>query len=597
MQNVLLELLLSALSYSNLYLYRFIELGIILAALLIFAVRFGIISNFVKSLHSIKIEIHNIDRRLIAGIIGMPIFLYVFNLYSPLGFSTTSFLLIGLGFPIITALWMKGISKLIGERKAKKLNFSPILRINRVKLFLLLSWIIAISFFIRFYFMSIRYYPRVGSWDTGRYLHNVIFYTNQWLVGKTPKNFFYLVYCFLTIEGVDLVVMPRLLIPLFYAFSTIPFFLVTRELTRDEKTAILGSFLFAMSGDSIRLIGDLYRNVLGIPLLLWAIFFTTKSFNSKNRVVYIFLSVFYVALTGMTHRLCLLAYFLAMLSYLFAMYFLYGDNMLLTKWLVNMIPLFILSIIGYLMLFPGLFEYLSSFEPVWAIISLERLANNWFFSIVTNILAVLGIYFSFKKTNFRYIFATSFLIVIYICWLLLGPIFNIWYLIARLPERLYLFAFIPASILAGIALTHLISHQNTFTKKQKYGIVLLFLCLPIAGFDVISIIHLDYFFPPPLNHREALAAYWMRENTSEIPVMTNIWGGARYYWIEYILSDREVILLGNLNHYEQHSSNLSDYYVLVSPIRLRVKTSDLDGIKGIARCYDNGDVVIYAGYS
>ena len=597
MQNVLLELLLSALSYSTLYLYRFIELGIILAALLIVAVRFGIMSNFVKSLRSTKIEIHNIDRRLIAGIIGIPIFLYVFNLYGPLGFSYTSLLLIGLGFPIITALWIKGVSKLIGERKTKKMSISPIFRINRVKLFLLLSWIIAISFFIRFYFMSIRYYPRVGSWDTGRYFHNVIVYTNQWLAGKTPKNFFYWVYCLLTIEGVDLVVMPRLLIPLFYAFSTIPFFLITRELTRNEKTSILGSFLFAMSGDSIRLIGDLYRNVLGIPLLLWAIFFTMKSFNSKNRILYIFLSVFYVALTGVTHRLCLLVYFIAMLSYLFAVFFLDGEKTLFIKWLVNMIPLFVILIIGYLMLFPGLFNYLSSFKPVWAVVSLERLANNWFFSILTNILALIGIYFSLKKGDFRYIFAASFLIVIYVCWLLLGPIFNIWYLIARLPERLYLFAFIPASILAGIALTHFIHHQNNFSKKQKYGITLVFLCLPMAGYDVISIIHFDYFYPPPLNHREALAAYWIRENTSEIPVMTNIWGGARFYWIEYILSDREIIVLGNLNHYEQRSSQFSDYYVLISPIRLRVKTSDLDGIKGLARCYDNGDVVIYAGYS
>jgi hypothetical protein len=205
--------------------------------------------------------------------------------------------------------------------------------------------------------------------------------------------------------------MPRLLIPLFYAFSTIPFFLITRELTRDEKTAILGSFLFAMSGDSIRLIGDLYRNVLGIPFLLWAIFFTMKSFNSKNRALYVFLSVFYVILTALTHRLCILVYFIAMLSYLFTVFFLYGDRTLFIRWALNMTPFFILAIIGYRAVYPGIVNYLSKFEPVWAVVPLEQLLNNWFFSIVTNIFALIGIYISLKKDNFRYIFAASFLMV------------------------------------------------------------------------------------------------------------------------------------------------------------------------------------------
>jgi len=422
---------------------------------------------------------------------------------------------------------------------------------------------------------------------------------NDWERGVLRRDVFYIFSGFFAINGLDLLVLPRIVIPLIYSLSIIPFYLLTSEIT-NEKTGILSSFLFAMCAESIRLIGDLYLNVFGIYFLIWSLFFTIKCINSSSKTrkpLFAFLTFFYLVLTSLTHQLCLLIYFIVLITYSLVAFFVQKKKSVGLQWLVYMMLPFCVAAVIYLAHYPSFLYYLMKPKPpVQAVLSLARLGNNWFFSVITNALALIGVYLSIKKRNLQYIFATSFLICIYVCWLLLGPVLGFWYFIVRIPERFYLFAFIPASALGGLALAHLISTKK-LTNHWKYNILLLILCLSMSGYDLISVVHYDYFYPPPITARELKDTYWLKDNTTESPVITNLFMGSRYYWLTHILSPRTVYQTRNHLDFEYYNSILETYYLFISSsLPPGVKYSVVNNLSELNRLYCDGQVIIYARF-
>jgi hypothetical protein len=259
-----------------------------------------------------------------------------------------------------------------------------------------------------------------------------------------------------------------------------------------------------------------------------------------------------------------------------------------------MTPYFTATII-YLFYFPGFLQWIIKTPRLDAVFSLAQLGNNWFFSITTNVFALIGVYFSIKKRDLQYMFATSFLLSLYVFWLMSGPLFGFWYFLVRIPERFYLFAFIPASALGGIALSHLIFTKN-LTKNGKYSLLFLIICLSVSGYDVISVIYFDYFCAPPISAREFKDGYWLKDNSaSETPVITNL-SSTKYFWLKYyILDSREVIEIRSFHDFESYSSTYRNYYLLISYSRsFRGGRSNLFTIEGLNRIYFDGQVTIYA---
>ena len=191
-------------------------------------------------------------------------------------------------------------------------------------------------------------------------------------------------------------------------------------------------------------------------------------------------------------------------------------------------------------------------------------------------------------------FATSFLLSLYVIWLMSGSLFGFWYFLVRIPERFYLFAFIPASALGGIALSHLILTRK-LAKNWKFSLLFLILCLSLSGYDVISVIYFDYFFPPPISAREFEDAYWLKDNSgSETPIITNL-SSTKYFWLKYyILDSRNVIEVRTVDDSMSSSSNFENYYLFISYSRpFRGGRSRLFTIEGLNRIYFDGQVTIY----
>lgn len=588
----LIELFTAVFNAHIIYRYRFLELFLLGVILLLFTFRFKSPTIFFKLRPSMRIE--NRRRLLIIFISLIVPTIVVYILMQIVQDSPfLSMIVLSIGVPFIVVFGIKGMSEFIGKDTYK--TTIPVYRhIERKRLFLMLFWIVLLAFLIRFYFMTIRYYPRTGLWDTPVYFNRLAQKFIYWEQGGLPQDPFYVFYAFIVTNGLDLIIMPRVVVPLIYSLSIIPFYFLTSEITNDEKTGILGSFLFAMCAESIRLIGDLYRNVFGIYFLIWCLFFTIKCINSPKKIMYGFLTFFYLVLMSLTHQVCLLVYFIVMITYSFAALFIHKKKDIGVHWLVYMTPYFAATII-YLFYFPGFLQWILKTPRLDAAFTLAQLWNNWFFSVTTNALALIGVYFSIKKRNLQYIFVPSFLLSIYVIWLMSGSLFGFWYFLVRIPERFYLFAFIPASALGGIALSHLI-----FTKKLaanwQYSLLFLILCLSVSGYDVISVIYFDYFYPPPISAREFEDAYWLKDNSaSETPVITNL-GSTKIFWLDYyILDSREVIQVRSVQDYESYSSTVEDYYLLISYSRsFRGGRSKLFTIEGLNRIYFDGQVTIYA---
>jgi hypothetical protein len=508
-------------------------------------------------------------------------------------FPFLSIVLLSLGVPLISVFAIKGISELIGKNVPKKTSLVHS-HIEKKRLFLMLFWIVLISFLIRFYVSYIRFYPRTGTWDTGYYFKLMPQILGKWEQGEIPMDVFYIVYSFLLSNGLDLLIMPRVVIPLIYSLSVIPFYLLTNEITHNEKTGVLGSFLFAMCAESIRLIGDLYRNVFGIYFLIWSLFFTIKGINSPRKFLFGFLTFFYLVLTSITHQVCVLVYFFAMITYAFVAVFVQKKRVIGLQWLTYIIPYVVATLI-YSWYFPGFLQWISRQQFLPGVLSLAQLGNNWFFSVTTNVLALIGVYVSIKKRNLQFVFATSFLVSLYVIWLMSGPVFGLWYFGVRIPERFFLFAFIPASILGGIALTHLIFTRRT-AKGWKYRFALLILLLSMSGYDVISVVYLDYFYPPPLTAREYEVASLIRDNTaSEVPIVTNLGGSSLFWVIYYIMPSRQVYQMAKDLNFDHYSSILETYYLFMSNDKPFIaKRSILNNLSGLNRIYYDGQVTIYA---
>ncbi len=585
------DFLTTVISAHIIYRYRFIELFALVVLLIIFALRSGSFSGFSKS-----ISLSNVEnkRKLLVVIISLiaPISIIYILMRTFQSSPFLSMVVLSLGVPFITVFGIKGMSELIEKDTQTTALFHR--RIEKKQLFLMLLWIILLSFLIRFYFTYIRYYPRTGSWDTPRYFRRMILSSSAW-EQNLPRNPFYILYIFLVSNGLDLIIMPRLVIPLIYSLSIIPFYLLTTEITNNEKTGILSSFLFAMCAESIRLIGDLYRNVFGIYFLIWSLFFTIKCINSRRKFLFGFLAFFYLALTSLTHEVCFLVYFIVMITYSLAALVVQHKKNIGFQWLISMIP-FIVAAIIYSIYFPGfLISITKPIEPIPAVIPLARLGNNWFFSVATDALALIGVYFSIKKRDLQYVFGTSFLISIYAIWLLSGPVFGFWYFLVRIPERFYLFAFIPASFLGGLALTHILFTKK-FRKHWKSSLIVLSMCLSMSGYDIVSVVYFDYFYPPLITAREFKAAYWLEDNAEpQVAVLANQEMGANFFWLSYYLLDsRTVYQMRPYRKFEYYDSILETYYVFISSLSPRVSNSDLNNIIGLNRIYYDAQVTIYA---
>ena len=136
-----------------------------------------------------------------------------------------------------------------------------------------------------------------------------------------PPFSFYLFSALTLLVGNDTLAV-KLCVVFFCSLAAVPSYLLVKRMTKSCVAAAVGAFSVAFSPGLISMSGEFLKNAVGIPFLLFFIYFLYRLLSGDENVFTEIVTMFFFLLTGLTHILdagvALLFFILQMLSSFFS---------------------------------------------------------------------------------------------------------------------------------------------------------------------------------------------------------------------------------------------------------------------------------------
>ncbi len=131
------------------------------------------------------------------------------------------------------------------------------------------------SFLLKLYFAT--RYPLIAGMDAGYYvMHIQDVFTHGYPQVSDPPTAFYIGAFFAPLAG-DIFLGFKIAISLFSAAICFPIYKIAKYITRDRAVAVFAGFLASFSTSNMFIMGDLFKNTLGLFFGAWFIYLSIKS--------------------------------------------------------------------------------------------------------------------------------------------------------------------------------------------------------------------------------------------------------------------------------------------------------------------------------
>jgi len=397
------------------------------------------------------------------------------------------------------------------------------------KEFVFLIVIFLVSFIAKMYFLSQHYL--IGGMDAGYYIYNINDILEQGVpsdTGGSPPVIFYFG-AFLALILGDTILAYKIGIALLSAAIAFPLYFLTKYLTKDERIALFAAFLGAFSSANMRIMVDLFKNIGGLFLGVFFLYYFIKLLNEQSRKNIALTAVFFGLMLA-TH-FSSTAYIMASIAPFLVIYPVYDflkDRKLSRASLVCLVSfgMLVCATLAMDILIPSLLDEtsigtigLQQLRPGQEAVSFSMFEQYGIFSV----LIFLGLYeFSKKDRRYLILFAGAILVA----FLLTQPLFV---------EQGWLWRFILMSYIfvCPVAAAGVFYFRE---KKVLYGIIVILFLYTLWGFVESGT---SEFFRPVIMEGEYLALIELQTQMPDAVVFGPRGGVA--YWLEaagFTFSDR-----------------------------------------------------------
>ncbi len=344
------------------------------------------------------------------------------------------------------------------------------LKLNKIinKYQVLLLIIFLASFLLKLYFATC--YPLIAGMDAGYYVIHIqeVFLYGYPQVSDPPIAFF--IGALFTFLAGDLFLGFKIAISLFSAAICFPVYKIAKYITKDRVIGLFAAFLASFSVSNMFIMGDLFKNTIGLFFGAWFIYLLVKSIKETNmRNASLAIIAFFLMLATHFSSSAYLIFSVTPFLVLLPAYDYIKEKKITKEAKVCLFIIGGMALAGILILLlkPGLLgdyslgpvglEYMDDSAPGREGINLEIFSTYSIFSL----LVFLGIYSSYKIDPK---WALLFIPWLLISFLLTQPMLvdNSWIF------RFELNSYIPISILAGLGIFYFRKEKSAF-----YGVMLL----------------------------------------------------------------------------------------------------------------------------
>ncbi|MFP3949639.1 MAG: 6-pyruvoyl-tetrahydropterin synthase-related protein [Candidatus Micrarchaeia archaeon] len=332
-----------------------------------------------------------------------------------------------------------------------------------------ITLVFIVSFLLKLYFAT--RYPLIAGMDAGYYvMHIQDVFTHGYPQVSDPPIAFYIGAFFAHLAG-DLFLGFKVAISLFSAAICFPIYKIAKYITRDRAVAVFAGFLASFSTSNMFIMGDLFKNTIGLFFGAWFIYLSIKSIRETSTRNTALAIVAFVLMLG-THfsSSAYLLFSMTPLLLLLPIYSFMHEKRITTESLkcfaimggIGIAALAVLIIkpglLGDYSIGPVGLEYLDDGPPGKSdSINLSMFSMYSFFSL----LAMLGLYSAYRIDPK---WALLFVPWIAVSFLLTQPLFvdNSWVF------RFEMNTYIPISLLAGLGAFYFRKEKTIF-----YAVMLL----------------------------------------------------------------------------------------------------------------------------
>lgn len=325
------------------------------------------------------------------------------------------------------------------------------------------------SFILKLYFSTS--YPLIAGMDAGYYVMHIqdVFIYGYPQVGDPPIAFY--IGALSTWLAGDLFLGFKIAISLFSAAICFPIYKMAKYVTKDRAIGVFAGFLASFSTSNMFIMGDLFKNTVGLFFGAWFVYLTVKSIReTTTRNTALAILAFVLMLGTHFSSSAYLLFSITPLLLLLPIYNFLHEKKITTESLACFAVIGGIGVAAILVILlkPGLlgdysigpvgFDYLDDGPPGKSdTINLNMFSMYSFFSL----LAMLGLYSAYKIDPK---WALLFVPWILVSFLLTQPMFvdNSWVF------RFEMDTYIPVSILAGLGAFYFRKEKAIF-----YGVVLL----------------------------------------------------------------------------------------------------------------------------
>lgn len=155
-----------------------------------------------------------------------------------------------------------------------------------------------------FYLLILTTSPLIYGIDGPYYLIQVrsLLETGQLHYGDPPLAFFLFTF-FTILLGGDMTLGVKAGVALFSSFSAVPLYFLVKCVSKNQSAGYVAMIVGIFSAPHIRLMNDLLKNAVGACFLLFFVYYLQEVWHSGQSWKNLFLTIFFLVLTGATHVL------------------------------------------------------------------------------------------------------------------------------------------------------------------------------------------------------------------------------------------------------------------------------------------------------
>ena len=143
-----------------------------------------------------------------------------------------------------------------------------------------LALVFIASFLLKLYFAT--RYPLIAGMDAGYYVMHIqeVFTHGYPQVGDPPIAFY--IGAFFTYLAGDIFLGFKIAISLFSAAICFPIYKIAKYVTKDRAVAVFAGFLASFSTSNMFIMGDLFKNTIGLFFGAWFVYLAVKSIRETS---------------------------------------------------------------------------------------------------------------------------------------------------------------------------------------------------------------------------------------------------------------------------------------------------------------------------